>query len=157
MDVPSKRNPILTHGSSTMRKRFFESPPHWSWSRVEIIRSGFNCQAKTSPSLYGNTPHKSLTYQLLMGTSNLSMASFANIQSTPMTAKTLTVPANNFSVISGSMSGFADSSIYTNVDRVRAAMTSPVLGVVSASYYFKILASSPTVLPDSDGVTRQGF
>src|SRR5207248_3822818 len=59
MDVPSKRNPILTHGSSTMRKRFFESPPHWSWSRVEIIRSGFNCQAKTSPSLYGNTPHKS--------------------------------------------------------------------------------------------------
>jgi len=98
----------------------------------------------------------SLTYQLLMGTSNLSMASFANIQSTPMTAKTLTVPANNFSVISGSISGLADSSIYTNVDRVRAAMTSPVPGVVSASYYFKILGSSPTVLPDSDGVTRQG-
>src|SRR5437667_782637 len=97
-----------------------------------------------------------LTYQLLMGTSNLSMASFANIQSTPMTAKTLTVPANNFSVISGSISGLADSSIYTNVDRVRAAMTSPVPGVVSASYYFKILGSSPTVLPDSDGVTRQG-
>ena len=98
----------------------------------------------------------SLTYQLLMGTSNLSMASFANIQSTPMAAKTLTVPANNFSVISGSISGLADSSIYTNVDRVRAAMTSPVPGVVSASYYFKILGSSPTVLPDSDGVTRQG-
>ena len=97
-----------------------------------------------------------LTYQLLMGTSNLSMASFANIQSTPMAAKTLTVPANNFSVISGSISGLADSSIYTNVDRVRAAMTSPVPGVVSASYYFKILGSSPTVLPDSDGVTRQG-
>ena len=98
----------------------------------------------------------SLTYQLLMGTSNLSMASFANIQSTPMAAKTLTVPANNFSVISGSISGLADSSIYTNVDRVRAAMTSPVPGVVSASYYFKILSSSPMVLPDSDGVTRQG-
>ncbi len=98
----------------------------------------------------------SLTYQLLMGTSNLSMASFANIQSTPMAAKTLTVPANNFSVISGSISGLADSSIYTNVDRVRAVMTSPVPGVVSASYYFKILSSSPTVLPDSDGVTRQG-
>ena len=97
-----------------------------------------------------------MTYQLLMGTPNLSMASFANIQSTPMAAKTLTVPANNFSVISGSISGLADSSIYTNVDRVRAAMTSPVPGVVSASYYFKILSSSPMVLPDSDGVTRQG-
>ncbi len=35
-------------------------------------------------------------------------------------------------------------------------MTSPEPGVVSASYYFKILGSSPTVGPDSDGVTRQG-
>src|SRR2546425_4856987 len=91
-----------------------------------------------------------------MGTSNLSMASVANAQSAPMTTKTLTVPVNNFSVISGSMSGLADSSIYANVDRVRAAMTSPEPGVVSASYYFKILGSSPTVGPDSDGVTRQG-
>ncbi|OLE68607.1 hypothetical protein AUF78_15215 [archaeon 13_1_20CM_2_51_12] len=97
-----------------------------------------------------------LTYQLLMGTSDLSMASFANIQSTPTTIKTLTVPANNFSVMSGSISGLADNSIYANVDRVRAAMTSPDPGVVSASYYFKILGSSPTVVPDSDGVTRQG-
>src|SRR5438094_8404857 len=97
-----------------------------------------------------------LTYQLLMGTSNLSMASFANIQSTPMAAKTLTVPANNFSVVSGSISGLTDSSIYTNVDRVRAVMTSPVPGVESASYYYTILSSSPTVLPDSDGVTPQG-
>jgi len=95
-------------------------------------------------------------YQLLMETSNLSMASFANNQSTPMTTKTLTVPANNFSVISGSISGLADDSIYANVDRVRAAMTSPEPRVVSASYYFKILGSSPTVGPDSDGVTRQG-
>src|SRR2546425_6325748 len=91
-----------------------------------------------------------------MGTSDLSMASFANIQSTPTTIKTLTVPANNFSVMSGSISGLADNSIYANVDRVRAAMTSPDPGVVSASYYFKILGSSPTVGPDSDGVTRQG-
>src|SRR6266566_4277922 len=68
----------------------------------------------------------------------------------------LTVPANNFSVISGSIIGLADNSIYANVDRVRAAMTSPEPGVVSASYYFKILGSSPTVGPDSDGVTRQG-
>ena len=97
-----------------------------------------------------------LTYQLLMGTYNLSTASVANTQSAPMTTKTLTVPVNNFSVISGSMSGLADSSIYANVDRVRAAMTSPEPGVVSASYYFKILGSSPTVGPDSDGVTRQG-
>jgi len=84
------------------------------------------------------------------------MASFANIQSTPMTAETLTVPANNFSVLSGSISGLADNSIYANVDRVRAAMTSPDPGVVSASYYFKILGNSSTVVPDSDGVTRQG-
>src|SRR5207245_355572 len=91
-----------------------------------------------------------------MGTSNPSTSSFANNQSTPNTTKTLTVPANNFSVISGSITALADSSIYTNVDRVRAAMTSPVPGVESASYYFKILGSSPTVGPDSDGVTRQG-
>src|SRR5207245_2672246 len=58
--------------------------------------------------------------------------------------------------LSGISSVCADSSIYTNVDRMRSAMTSPVPGVVSASYYFKILGSSPTVLPDSDGVTRQG-
>jgi len=97
-----------------------------------------------------------LTYQLLVGTSNPSMAGSASIQSTPNTTTTLTVPANNFSVISGSITGLADNSIYANVDRVRAAMTSPDQGVVSASYYFKILGSSPTVMPDSDGVTRQG-
>jgi PKD repeat protein len=73
-----------------------------------------------------------------------------------MTTQTLTVPSNNFSVISGSISGLADNSIYANVARVRAAMTSPLPGVASASYYFKILGSSPTVAPDSDGVTRQG-
>src|SRR5438445_13041524 len=83
------------------------------------------------------------------------MSGSASLQSTPNTTKTLTVPANNFSVISGSITGLADNSIYANVDRVRAAMTSPDQGVVSASYYFKILGSSPTVMPDSDGVTRQ--
>ena len=97
-----------------------------------------------------------LTYQLIVGTSNPSVAGSASIQSTPNTTTTLTVPANNFSVISGSITGLADNSIYANVDRVRAAMTSREPGVVSASYYFKILGSSPTVGPDSDGVTRQG-
>src|SRR3989475_9273531 len=96
-----------------------------------------------------------MTHQLLMGNS-ITSASFARTQSTPMTTQTLTVPSNNFSVISGSISGLADNSIYANVARVRAAMTSPRPGVVSASYYFKILGSSPTVVPDSDGVTRQG-
>src|SRR5438445_3136620 len=85
------------------------------------------------------------------------MSGSASLQSTPNTTKTLTVPANNFSVISGSITGLADNSIYANIDRVRAVMTSPDLGVVSASYYFKILSSSPTVTPDSDGVTRQGI
>src|SRR3989442_11777433 len=97
-----------------------------------------------------------LTYQLVVGTSNPSMAGSASLQSTPNTTTTLTVPANNFSVISGSITGLADNSIYANIDRVRAAMTSATPGVVSASYYFKILGSSPTVGPDSDGVTRQG-
>ncbi len=97
-----------------------------------------------------------LTYQLLAEASNPSVAGSASIQSIPNTIRTLTVPANNFSVISGSIIGLADNSIYANVDRVRAAMTSPEPGVVSASYYFKILGSSPTVGPDSDGVTRQG-
>src|SRR5438093_11769976 len=100
----------------------------------------------------------SLTYQLLsVETSpDISVASSTSVLSTPMTTQTVTVPANNFSVISGSMSGLADNSIYTNVDRVRAAMTSAIPGVVSASYYFKILGNSSTVVPDSDGVTRQG-
>jgi len=97
-----------------------------------------------------------LTYQLIVDTSNPSAAGSASIQSTPNTTKTLTVPANNFSVVSGSISGLADNSIYANVDRVRAAMTTREPGVVSASYYFKIIGSSPTVGPDSDGVTRQG-
>src|SRR2546426_3122808 len=97
-----------------------------------------------------------LTYQLIVDTSNPSAAGSASIQSTPNTTKTLTVPANNFSVVSGSISGLADNSIYANVDRVRAAMTTREPGVVSASYYFKIIGSSPTVAPDSDGVTRQG-
>src|SRR5438128_7779185 len=156
MDVPSKRNPILTHGSSLIENdssslRLIGAGPElrlFAQSSIVELRLLLLCTVilLTSP----------LTYQLLMGTSNLSMASFAHIPSTPMPGKTLTVPANNFSVISGSISGLADSSIYTNVDRVRAAMTSPVPEVVSASYYFKILGSSPTVLPDSDGVTRQG-
>src|SRR6266568_6756414 len=97
-----------------------------------------------------------LTYQLLAEASNPSVAGSASIQSIPNTIRTLTVPANNFSVISGSVSGLADNSIYTNVDRVRAAMTSPDPGVLSASYHFKILGNSSTVVPDSDGVTRQG-
>ena len=96
-----------------------------------------------------------MTYQLVVGNS-VTSASLASTQSTPMTTQTLTVPANNFSVISGSISGLADNSIYDNVARVRASMTSPIPGVVSASYYFKILGNSPTVSPDSDGVTRQG-
>jgi len=96
-----------------------------------------------------------MTHQLLMG-NPITSAGFPSTQSTPMTTQTLTVPANNFSVISGSISGLADNSIYANVARVRAAMTSPIPGVVSASYYFKILGNSPTVSPDSDGVTRQG-
>jgi len=97
----------------------------------------------------------SMTYQLVVGNS-ITSASLASTQSTPMTTQTLTVPANNFSVISGSISGLADNSIYDNVARVRASMTSPIPGVVSASYHFKILGNSPTVMPDSDGVTRQG-
>ncbi len=100
----------------------------------------------------------SLTGQLLsLETSPAtSVASLNSILSTPMTTQTINVPANNFSVISGSVSGLADNSIYTNVDRVRAAMTSPDPGVLSASYHFKILGNSSTVVPDSDGVTRQG-
>src|SRR5467141_3351584 len=96
-----------------------------------------------------------MTYQLVVGNS-MTSASLPTTQSTPMTTQTLTVPANNLSVISGSTTGLADNSIYDNVARVRAAMTSPTPGVVSASYYFKILGNSPTVVPDSDGVTRQG-
>src|SRR5438128_5555395 len=156
MDVPSKRNPILTHGSSLIENEFSSlrligaNPELRLFNQTSILnlRLLLPCIVifLTSP----------LTYQLLMGTYNLSTASFANTQSAPMTTKTLTVPVNNFSVISGIISGLADSSIYANVDRVRAAMTSPEPGVVSASYYFKILGSSPTVGPDSDGVTRQG-
>src|SRR5207249_10532249 len=100
----------------------------------------------------------SLTYQLLsVETSpDISVASSTSVLSTPMTTQTVTVPANNYSVTSGSMSGLADNSIYTNVDRVRAAMTSAIPEVVSAIYDLKIHRNSSTVLPDSDGVTRQG-
>jgi hypothetical protein len=92
----------------------------------------------------------------LEGNATDSGTNVARAQSMPMSIQTVTVPADNFSVISGSISGLPDNSITVNVDRVRAAMTAPVSGVVSASYYFKILGSSPIVVPDSDGVTRQG-
>src|SRR5207245_7121505 len=72
-----------------------------------------------------------LTHQLIVGTSNPSMSGSASLQSTPNTTKTLTVPANNFSVVSGSISGLEDNSIYANVDRVRAAMTTRETGGVS--------------------------
>jgi PKD domain-containing protein len=92
----------------------------------------------------------------LEGNSINSGTIITSAQFNPMSIQTVTVPANNFSVISGSITGLPDNSITANVDRVRAAMTAPVSGVVSASYYFKILGSSPIVVPDSDGVTRQG-
>src|SRR5437660_7525167 len=59
MDALSKRDSTLTRASSRTRERFSESPSHWSRSRVEIIRSYFNLQAKTLPALHGNTPHRS--------------------------------------------------------------------------------------------------
>src|SRR6266566_8817946 len=59
MDVPSKNDPTLTRVSSLTRERFPGPPSNWSISRVEIIQSYFNPQAKTPPALRGNTPHRS--------------------------------------------------------------------------------------------------
>ena len=101
----------------------------------------------------------SVTYQLFSYGSFISSPGLSsnNAPLTAVTSQTLTIPANNFSVISGVISGLSDNSITADIARVRATMTSTVQGVVSATYYFKILGSSPTVTPDSDGVTRQGI
>jgi len=89
---------------------------------------------------------------IVIGLALLVLHQTTGTSSAPITQ---TIPASQFNVVSGSITGYPNGSIYANIVRVRAAMTMPS-NAISATILFKIYGSSPTVNPDSDGATRQG-
>ena len=66
------------------------------------------------------------------------------------------VRADQLRVLSGSLTGNPDGSITVNTARLRTVLDQPLPNIRSINVRFRILGNSPTVKPDSDGVTRKG-
>ena len=71
-------------------------------------------------------------------------------------ANTRTLTVDKFIILSGGMTGSSDGSITVNTARLRTVLNESLDNIKTVNVRFRILGDSPSVKPDSDGVTRKG-